>query len=91
MAQVGIRELRAALATYVRRAQGGERVVITIDGHPVAQVSPVGTDLTGVGLADLIARGAVVAPRRRGDFFPGDPVLLSSGSRVDRALSQVRT
>lgn len=90
MAQVGIRELRAALATYVRRAQAGERVVVTVDGAPVAQVSPVGADFAGVAMGDLVARGAVHAPRRRSDFVPGDPVLLSSGARIDRALGQVR-
>ena len=90
MAQVGIRELRAALATWIRRAQAGERVVITADGSPVAELSAVGTDFSGVTMTDLLARGAVLAPRRRGDFVPGEPVLLSSGSRIDRALGQVR-
>lgn len=90
MAHVGIRELRAALATYIRRAQAGERVVITADGAPVAELSSVGADFSGVTMTDLIARGAVLAPRRRGDFLPGDPILLTSGSRVDRALGQVR-
>lgn len=90
MAQTGIRELRAALATYIRRAQAGERVVVTVDGRPVAQISPVGTDHSGATPPDLIARGALLAPRRRGDFVPGDPVLLSSGARIDRALGQVR-
>ena len=42
-------------------------------------------------LADLIARGAVAPPRRRGDWIPDDPLLLSSGARVDRALNQVRS
>ena len=47
-------------------------------------------DLSGVSLADLVARGTVVAPRRRGDWVPDDPLLLTSGARVDRALGQVR-
>lgn len=91
MAQIGIRELRAALSTYVRRAQQGERVVVTVDGAPVAQLGALSGDMDGVALSDLVARGAVVAPRRRGDWVPGDPLVLTSGARVDRALREIRS
>ncbi len=90
MANIGIREFRSALATYMRRAQMGERVVVTVDGAPVAQLSAVGSDFAGVTMADLVARGAVTAPRRRSDWVPGEPLVLYSGARIDRALSQVR-
>jgi antitoxin (DNA-binding transcriptional repressor) of toxin-antitoxin stability system len=91
MAFVGMREFRSALATYIRRAQHGERVIITVDGSPVAQLSQMTADMGGATMADLIARGAVAPPRRRGDWIPDDPLLLSSGARVDRALNQVRS
>jgi hypothetical protein len=32
----------------------------------------------------------LVAPRRRGDFVLDEPLLLTTGTRVDRALAQVR-
>ena len=91
MAHIGMREFRSALATYVRRAQMGERVVITVDGSPVAQLSNMGSDYSGITIADLVARGAVTAPRRTGDWVPSDPLVLYSGARIDKALSQVRT
>lgn len=90
MAHIGMRELRSALSTYLRRAQQGERIVVTIDGAPVAQLSPLMGEMGGVSLADLVARGTLVAPRRRGDWVPAEPLLLTSGSRVDRALGQIR-
>lgn len=90
MATVGIRELRGALAAFVRRATIGERVVITIDGVPVAQLSRLTGDYDGVSIDDLIARGAVMAPRRRTDLVLDDPLILPAGTRVDRALAQVR-
>lgn len=90
MTTIGIRELRAALSGCVRRAQVGERLIITVDGVPVAQLGALSGDHTGVSMADLIARGAVIAPRRRGDFVLDDPLLLAAGTRVDRALAQVR-
>lgn len=91
MATIGMREFRSSLATYIRRARTGERVVITVDGAPVAQLTPMESDLTGISMNDLVARGAVVAPRRRGDWVPSDPLVLYSGARIDRALAQVRT
>jgi antitoxin (DNA-binding transcriptional repressor) of toxin-antitoxin stability system len=91
MATIGMREFRSALATYMRRAQMGERVVVTVDGTPVAQLSAMGADLAGVTMADLVARGAVSAPRRRGDWVADEPLILYSGARIDRALSQVRS
>lgn len=90
MATIGIREFRSALATYMKRAQMGERVVVTVDGAPVAQLSPLGADFGGVSMADLVARGTVIAPRRRADWVPAEPLVLYSGARIDRALSQVR-
>src|SRR4029453_1468454 len=41
MERVGIRELRNNVAAVVRRAAGGERVVVTVDGVPVAQLGPL--------------------------------------------------
>lgn len=90
MASVGIRDLRAGLAMFVRRARLGERVVVTVDGHPVAQLGPVDADPMGVSIPDLVARGVVLAPRRRGDFVPPEPLALVSGARIDRALDQIR-
>lgn len=90
MADIGMRELRATLSTFLKRAQLGERVVVTLDGKPIAQLGPLSGDVEGISLADLVARGAVISPRRRGDWVPDDPLLLSAGARVDRALGQVR-
>lgn len=90
MAHIGIRDLRSALSTYIKRAHSGERIIITIDGNPAAQLSGLGADTTGITMADLVARGAVLPPRRRGDWVPGEPLVLYTGARIDRALTQVR-
>src|SRR5512138_707827 len=39
--RVGVRELRNNVAAVVRRAAAGERVVVTVDGVPVAQLGPL--------------------------------------------------
>lgn len=68
----------------------GERVVITVDGQAVAQLSSVESDQSAMTMADLVARGLVLAPRRRGEWHPGEPLVLLTGARIDRALVQVR-
>lgn len=40
MQSIAQRELRNASAAILRRAEGGERFVITVDGRPVAVLGP---------------------------------------------------
>jgi prevent-host-death family protein len=88
---LGIRELRGQLTSLVRRAGGGERIVITIAGRPVAQLGPVEPADARITLEDLVARG-LVEPARRGDrpADPGTQVDSWTGGRLDRALREVR-
>ncbi len=90
MSEIGIRQLRQSLATAVRRAKNGERVVITVDGEAVAQIGPVESLSHGITLTELIARGLVIAPRRRVEGESREPVVLYAGVRIDRALQEVR-
>ena len=57
MERVGIRELRNNVAAVVRRASRGERVVVTVDGVPAAQLGPLEAT-AGVTLDDLVAAGS---------------------------------
>lgn len=89
MEQVGIRELRAHLAAAVRQAGAGSRVVVTIDGRPVAQLGPL--QPTGApGLEELAAAG-LVDPPRRADRPPVPQALDAAVDvRLDRVLDEVR-
>ncbi len=42
MAEVASRELRNETRKLLDRVAGGERVVITVDGRPAAQLEPIG-------------------------------------------------
>jgi antitoxin (DNA-binding transcriptional repressor) of toxin-antitoxin stability system len=88
--QMGIRELRSDLSAAVRRAGSGERVVVTVDGSPVAELGPVDSGVEAVTLAGLVARGLVVPPRRSDRPPLPDPVPAWIGSRIDRLLREVR-
>lgn len=40
---MGLREIRQHASEFVRRAQAGERMTITVSGRPAAQLGPVET------------------------------------------------
>ena len=89
--QVGIRQLREQAATFVKRAQSGDHVVITVNGEPVAELGPVGgATPDALTLDDLVARNVVVAPRRRDGYRTPTPITVHSGARIDQLLREVR-
>jgi len=87
--QIGARELRANLATAVRQAGAGERVVITLDGRPVAQLGPL-DPIGAPSLAELAAAGLLEPPRRSDRPAPPDAVDTAVDVRLDRVLAEVR-
>jgi prevent-host-death family protein len=87
--EIGTRELRANLAAALRRVAAGERLVITVDGRPVAQLGPV-EPAGAPTLADLAASGLVDPPRRTRPAAPPDPDDTAVDVRLDRVLAEVR-
>ena len=87
---VGIRDLRQNLAALVRRANSGERVLITVDGQPVAQLSPVSPEPTGVTLWDLASAGLIEPPNRHDRPTPPEPLPLPADVRAERLMEEVR-
>jgi prevent-host-death family protein len=87
--QIGARELRANLAAAVHQAAAGERVVITIDGRPVAQLGPL--EAQGAPTLHELAASGLVEPPRRLDR-PDAPAALDAAVdvRLDRVLEEVR-
>jgi prevent-host-death family protein len=90
MEQVGIRELRAELAVAVRRAEAGERVVVTVGGRPVAQLGPLDPTDVQPTIDDLVARGLLVRARRGDRPPPAAGIPLWAGARLDRVLQDIR-
>jgi prevent-host-death family protein len=60
---VGVRELKAQLSAYLKRAAAGEVITVTDRGRPVAVLGP---PLGGVDLEVAQAEGWVTGPTRRG-------------------------
>lgn len=90
MDSVGIRQLRAEVASQVRRAGAGERLVITVDGRPVAQLGPLEAPSGQQSLADLAALGRLVPARRTDRPEPEFALPLWAGTRIDQLVREVR-
>jgi antitoxin (DNA-binding transcriptional repressor) of toxin-antitoxin stability system len=72
----------------VRSAETGERTVVTVGGRPVAQLGPLDADAPD--LERLIGSGAVIPPRRTGEWRPPEPVAVWAGVRLDQVLRELR-
>lgn len=59
--EVGVRDLKNNLSRYLDRVQGGEEVIVTDRGKPVARLSPL--DYETDRLAELVASGVVRPPK----------------------------
>lgn len=87
--RVGIRELRNHVAAVVRRASAGERVVITVDGRPVAQLGPL-TPSGPASLDDLVAAGLARPARRHDRPAAPDPIDPPVDARPAGLLDALR-
>ncbi|MGL4744824.1 MAG: type II toxin-antitoxin system Phd/YefM family antitoxin [Dermatophilaceae bacterium] len=60
MDEVGLREMRQHASELVRRAEGGERLTITVAGRPAAMLGPVSsrTWRTWAEMSEVLRGGA---------------------------------
>ncbi len=85
--EIGIRELRAQLSRYIELVQGGEEIVVTERGRPVARI--VGTSDQDV-TARLVARGIVRLPIDRRQPARAVKRVRSDGSVAGLVADQRR-
>ena len=90
MERIAVRELRNQASRVVRRARAGERMIITVDGVPVAEIGPISAAERAGGLDELIATGAVMAARNRTASRPPQPVRAPSGRSSSSILHELR-
>lgn len=74
--EIGLRELRQNASEIVKRAEGGETVIVTVSGRPAAQLVPVPRRQwrRAEELSQLAA-------------LPADDGLLEDGAALDHGLS----
>jgi prevent-host-death family protein len=89
MERVGIRGLRNDVAAIVRRAGGGERIIVTVDGEPVAQLGPLEPPGAPT-IDDLAAAGLVRLPGRPDHPTPPDPFGVPVDIRPASVIAELR-
>jgi len=88
---IGIRELRNHTSGAIRRAMAGERIIITIDGVPAAQLGPLNTGDHPASIADLIAAGLLEPPRATSPPPAPTPVRAPDGPSSTEILREHRS
>ena len=84
---VGVRDLKNNLSRYLDLVKEGDEVIVTDRGRPVARLCSLDPQVDR--LADLIASGAVRAPRRSTRLRPARRVT-AKGSVSDLVGEQRR-
>lgn len=82
MERIGIRELRNHTSRAIRRAMAGERIVITVNGMPAAQLGPLNAGSGTATVDDLVAAGLLRRPRTTSEPPAATPASPSPGSRT---------
>src|SRR5260370_41076366 len=85
MKTVGIRELKNSLSEYVRQVRGGEEILVTDRGEPVAELRPPAPadarQSVYPGLAGLARRGILTLGEENSpSVYPPLPQPLPAGS-----------
>ena len=88
--RIGVRELRNQASRVVRRARAGERLIITVDGVPAAEIGPISAADGATSVEQLIATGAVLAARVRASPTPASPEPAPSGQSSSVVLRHLR-
>ena len=90
MERIGVRELRNQASRTVRRARAGERLIITVDGVPAAEIGPVQSMTEAVSLEGLIASGALLPAQDRTPPPPARPLPAPTGRPSSAVLRRLR-
>lgn len=88
MKAIGIRELKNSLSEYVRQVRGGEEILVTDRGEPVAELRaptpPAVRRLHHPGLADLARRGVLTLGEENSPLlYPHLSRILSEGTAAE--------
>jgi prevent-host-death family protein len=81
--QVGSRELKTRLGTYLDQVKRGQTIVVTERGKPIAELRPIEEpeDRLDAALRRMAAEGLVTLPTRQGPALtPFKPIKLPPGT-----------
>ena len=86
---VGARELKTRLPSYLRQVRGGDTIVVTDHGKPIAELRPIVPESLPPWLARLVAAG-IVTPGTGKPLRPIRPIRLKGGASLSDASIEDR-
>ncbi len=94
MQSVGIRDLKGRLTHYLRLIKGGEKLVVTERGKPIALIRPLdgneGQATVEERLAVLAKQGKIRLPLKKGRFNLKTPPIKVKGTPLSRIIIEDR-
>lgn len=90
MERIALRDLRNHASRVVRRAHAGERIIITVDGVPTAQIVPLDVTPVEATMDDLVTQGRVLAPRVASAPPPAQPIDLPGVPALSDVVQEQR-
>lgn len=90
MRRMSVREFRKELSRAISLANQGERVVVTVDGTPMAQLGPIEPLGRDAAIEDLAAKGLISLASRSDRPEPTFSMPMWAGTRMDLLVREVR-
>lgn len=90
MDTVTVRQLRNDVSRILKRANSGERLIVTSNGVAVAEIGPLQEQRSRPTLEELIASGRVIPPRTRAKPRPASPSHFTGPMTTDEILAEHR-
>jgi prevent-host-death family protein len=84
--EVGVRDLRDHLSSWLERVKAGDEVLVTERGRPVARLMPA----TGRARLDLLIEQGVVTPAKRPRRSLPPPTIRLRGITVEELVAENR-
>lgn len=90
MDSVTVRQLRNDVSRILKRANAGERLIITSNGVAVAEIGPLQARSERPTLEELIASGSVIPPRTSSQPAPAHPIPFDGPMTTEEILEEMR-
>jgi len=87
---VGSRELKTRLGSYLQRVRHGQSFIVTDRGEPVAELRPLGRGTSTAEKLDKLAAKGAVTRQRSGPLAAFKPAQLRKGTSASKVVSDDR-
>lgn len=86
--EVGVRDLKNGLSSYLDLVKAGQEIVVTEHGRPIAKLSPLTAAVDR--MAALVRAGIVQAPQSAGRLLPTERITLVGRASLDEDVAEQR-